>query len=67
MYINCRNKRHKNCFSKNNNRFTVVLSYMADGGGINSVLIFKRKTIPKIKFPAGDFVHTQKAKWMKKE
>jgi hypothetical protein len=28
---------------------------------INSVLIFKRKTIPKIKFPAGDFVHIQKA------
>jgi hypothetical protein len=65
--MKCRNKRHKNCFSKNNRRFTVVPSCMADRKKLNSVVIFKRKTIPKIEFPAGGFVHMQKAGWMEKE
>jgi hypothetical protein len=34
----------------------------------NSVVIFKRRTNKKIKFPAGDFVHTQRPNtYMKKE
>jgi hypothetical protein len=66
--MNCRNKRHKNCFSKNS-RTNLQWYYHArqiGGKKINS-LSYSRERIPKIKFPVGDFVHTQKAKWIKKE
>lgn len=45
-------------------KFTVVLSCMADGTKLKPMVIFKRKTMPKIKFPAGVFVHVHQNGWM---
>jgi hypothetical protein len=40
---------------------------MADGKKLNPVVIFKRKTMPTIKFPAGVFVHIHEKAWMDEE
>lgn len=45
-------------------RFTVVLTCMADGTKLKPMVIFKRKTTPKIKFPTGIFVHFHEKGWM---
>lgn len=44
--------------------FTVVLSCMADGTKLKPMIIFKRKTMPKVKFPAGVYVHMHENGWM---
>ena len=44
--------------------FIVVLACMADQTKLCPMLIFKRKTMPKIKFPAGGFVHVHEKDWM---
>lgn len=33
--------------------FTVVLGVLADGDKLKPMVIFKRKTVPKLKFPEG--------------
>ncbi|KAG7166740.1 Pogo transposable element-like 1 [Homarus americanus] len=50
-------------------RFTVVLSCMTDGTKLKSMIIFKRKTMPKVKFPAGvyRYVHVHENGWMGEE
>ena len=45
-------------------RFTVALSCMADGTKLKPMVIFKRKTKPKINFPSGVFVHFHEKGWM---
>ena len=45
-------------------RFTVVLSCMADGTKLEPMVIFKRKTKPKITFPPGVLVHFHEKGWM---
>ncbi|KAH1173359.1 hypothetical protein KIL84_017881 [Mauremys mutica] len=48
-------------------RFTVVLACTADGAKLRPMIIFKRKTMPKIKFPVGVFVHVNEKGWMDEE
>ena len=48
-------------------RFTVVLTCMADGTKLKPMIIFKRKLMPKIKFPSGVFVHVHDKGWMDEE
>lgn len=45
-------------------RFTVVLSCLANGVKLKPMVIFKRKLMPKIKFPPGIIVHVQENGWM---
>ena len=45
-------------------RFTVVLTCMADGTKLKPLVIFKRITTPKIKFPPGIFIHFHVKGWM---
>ena len=48
-------------------RFTVVLACMADGKKLKPMVIFKRKTMPKLSFPKGVFVHVNAKGWMDEE
>ena len=45
-------------------RFTVVLACMADGTKLKPMVVFKRKTMPKLKFPANVIVHVHPKGWM---
>lgn len=45
-------------------RFTVVLSCLANGVKLTPMVIFKRKTLPKLKFPPGILVHVQENGWI---
>ena len=45
-------------------RFTVMLACTADGGKLPPFVVFKRKTLPKDKFPAGIFVRVHPKGWM---
>lgn len=45
-------------------RFTVVLSCLADGMKLKPMVIFKRKTIPKVNFPPGVVIHCHPKGWM---
>ncbi|KAG7164381.1 Pogo transposable element-like 9, partial [Homarus americanus] len=45
-------------------RFTVVLSCMADGTKLKPMIIFKWKTMTKVKFPAKVYVHVHENGWM---
>ena len=45
-------------------RFTVVLSCLANGTKLKPMVIFKRKTMPKEKFPPGVVVHCHEKGWM---
>nr|KAF6343017.1 hypothetical protein mPipKuh1_010743 [Pipistrellus kuhlii] len=47
--------------------FTVVLACTADGAKLRPIIIFKRKTMPKIKIPIGVFVHVNEKGWMDEE
>ena len=49
------------------NRVTVVLACWGDGSKLKPMVIFKRKTIPKIKNKHGVFVSTQEKGWMDSE
>lgn len=46
------------------NRLTVVLACLANGVKLKPMVIFKRKLLPKIKFPPGILVHVQEKGWM---
>ena len=46
------------------NRFTVMLACTADGGKLPPYVIFKRKTLPKVTWPAGIIVRCQDKGWM---
>ena len=48
-------------------RFTTVLVCMADGTKLKPMVIFKRKTMPKDKFPRGIVVHVHPKGWMDEE
>jgi hypothetical protein len=52
---------HEKCF------FTVVLCVTADGRKCDPLAIFKRKTIPKEKFPKGVVVKINSKGWMNQE
>ena len=45
-------------------RFTVVLACMADRTKLKPMVVYKRKTMPKLKFPAGVIVHVHPKGWM---
>ena len=45
-------------------RFTVVLACLAYRTKLNLMVIFKRKTLPKAKFPSGVVVHVHPNGWM---
>jgi len=45
-------------------RCTVMLAVTADGGKLPPYVIFKRKTLPKEKFPPGIHVRVQEKGWM---
>ena len=45
------------------NRFTVMLGCMADGTKLPPYVVFKRKTMPKDKFPSGVIVRVQEQGW----
>ena len=45
-------------------RFTVVLTCLADGTHLKPMVIFKRKTISKEKFPPGVIIHCHPKGWM---
>ena len=47
--------------------FTVVLACIANGEKLRPMVIFKRKTLPKLKFPSGVFVHVHEKGWMDEE
>lgn len=47
--------------------FTTVLTCMADGTKLKPMVIFKRKTAPKEKFPAGVVIHVHPKGWMDEE
>ena len=44
--------------------FTIVLGCMVDGTKLKPMLIFKRKTMPKEKFPPGIIISVQPKGWM---
>uniref|UniRef100_A0A8C4SNJ3 HTH CENPB-type domain-containing protein n=1 Tax=Erpetoichthys calabaricus TaxID=27687 RepID=A0A8C4SNJ3_ERPCA len=44
-------------------RFTVMLGCMADGAKLPPYVVFKRKTMPKDKFPSGVIVRVQEQGW----
>ena len=48
-------------------RYTCVLAVMADGTKLPPMLIFKRKTLPKCKFPDGVVIHCNEKGWMDEE
>jgi hypothetical protein len=48
-------------------RFTVVLTCMADGVKLKPMIIFKRKTMPKEKFPPDVVIHCHPKGWMDEE
>ena len=45
-------------------RFTVVLACLADGTKLKPMVIFKRKTLPKVNFPPGVLIHCHPKGWM---
>ena len=45
-------------------RFTVMLACTADGGKLPPYVVFKRKTLPKVMWPAGVIVRCQEKGWM---
>ena len=47
--------------------FTVVLCCTADGAKLPPMIIFKRKTPPKDKFPCGVIIHQHPKGWMDEE
>jgi len=49
---------------KEKTRYTVVLACCADGKKLPSVLIFKRKMLPKDVIPHGIYVHVHSKGWM---
>ena len=49
------------------NHFTAVLCVCADGTKLKPMLIFKRKTMPKEKFPSGVVIHVNEKGWMDKD
>ena len=49
------------------NHFTVVLACMADGTKLPPMVIFKRRTMPKDKFPKGVVIHVCDSGWMDKD
>lgn len=48
-------------------RCTVMLAVTADGRKLPPYVIFKRKTLPKAKFPQGIYVRVQEKGWMSAE
>ena len=48
-------------------RFTVVLACLADGTKLKPMVVFKRKTMPKERFPSGVVIHVHSRGWMDKE
>ena len=46
------------------NKFSVVLSCLADGTKLIPMIIFKRKNTLSVKFPSGVFVHVHEKGWM---
>ena len=49
------------------NHFTVVLCCTADGTKLKPMIIFKRKTLPKVMFPSGVVIHVNEKGWMDTE